>query len=226
LNQSGSEAASALVSIPVVGTSTSGAVAESVVDLLKSMRGVRNDNENEVEPRKKKRRLASIPGCSISFEDLVESKKEKTAASICTGTSTGTSKCTTKRHLKKNKSRQDDVEVSDCEDSDVEPEQEPVDATEDISHDSRDSTSSASSNDADDSEMDNGELSTHQAMQPKPNTYYVVSFNTSGDCAGTSNSNSVKYYVGKLLETETDASVNEFNFKFMRYSKRVANQFV
>jgi hypothetical protein len=98
---------------------------------------------------------------------------------------------------------------------------------ENLSHFSKSPTGTGS-DDIDDSDVENDELSNPRAVNPKPKCYYVVSFNTAGNSTGTSKSNSVtyRYYVGQLLETGTDAARNQFNFKFMRYSRKVANQFV
>ena len=50
------------------GSSTSGAVSDAVIDILKTMRGV-NDSTDQ-EPRQRKRRIATAPGCSVSVEDI------------------------------------------------------------------------------------------------------------------------------------------------------------
>jgi hypothetical protein len=87
------------------GSSTSGAVSEAVLDLLKTMRGV-NETNNEQEPRKKKKRLTALPGCSISLEDVVASETSSTdKARTKKGKSTNLNK---QRQSKKKRQREED----------------------------------------------------------------------------------------------------------------------
>jgi len=79
------------------------------------------------------------------------------------------------------------------------------------------------SDNGDDGDVDESEIDS--LIRPKPQQYYIVSFNTASTSTGTGNK-TVEYYVGQLLKKGTDSSSNEFNFKFMRYSRKVANQFV
>ena len=65
-----------------------------------------------------------------------------------------------------------------------------------------------------------------QTLIPKPDRFYMVSFNTFGSSSGIDSGKAMKYFVGQLLKNGTNASLNEFNFKFMCYSRKVANQFV
>jgi hypothetical protein len=82
--------------------------------------------------------------------------------------------------------------------------------------------------------IDNGDVNmgtnhyceTDTGIKPKPHNYYIVSFNTAGTSTTTGSSKTAKYYVGQLLDKGTDPSANEFNFKFMRYSRKVADHFV
>ena len=97
-------------SVPVAGTS--GTVSEAVIDLLKTMRGV-NESNDEQETRKKKRRLTALPGCSISFEDVAAAARTESV------TGKGKSKAskprrqtTRKRHIEEN--ADEDIE---CEES-------------------------------------------------------------------------------------------------------------
>jgi hypothetical protein len=64
-------------------------------------------------------------------------------------------------------------------------------------------------------------------IHPKPNHYYMVSFTTTG-AVDSKNSKRVeyRYYVGELLKAGTHPARDEYNFKFLRYSRKVPYQFV
>jgi hypothetical protein len=94
---------------PIAGSSTSGAVSEAVLDLLKTMRGVKDSN-NEQEPTKKKRRVTALPGCSISLEDFVASERANS------GTVKGKSK-TSKRGQQTKKKRHREKDKDEGEES-------------------------------------------------------------------------------------------------------------
>lgn len=67
------------------------------------------------------------------------------------------------------------------------------------------------------------ESPTTNTIDPKPNRYYMVSFCTVNS---TGSKTAVKYYVGMMLKSGTVPLHNEFNFRFMRYSKTGANKFI
>ena len=64
---------------------------------------------------------------------------------------------------------------------------------------------------------DSSETDTEPQIKPKTLSYYIVSFNTK---------KTAKYYIGQLLNEGTVPSEDEYNFKFLRYSRKTAGHFI
>jgi len=92
------------------GSSASAAVSDAVLDMLKAMRGVNGSSEQE--PRKKKRRITTVPGCSISLEDI--------EADSCRTSKVALKTSNTGRQAKKQEQREEDENENEDKESEHE----------------------------------------------------------------------------------------------------------
>lgn len=64
---------------------------------------------------------------------------------------------------------------------------------------------------------DSSETDPESQIKPKTLRYYIVSFSTK---------KTAKYYIGQLLNEGTVPSEDEYNFEFLRYSRKAAGHFI
>jgi len=92
------------------GSSASAAVSDAVIDMLKTMQGVNGSSEQE--PRKKKQRITTLPGRSISLEDM---EADSCAASKVTSKTANTGRRMKKRGQRVKERKEDEDEHEDKE---------------------------------------------------------------------------------------------------------------